>query len=58
MDFAEKYAVQRGKIFFRLDSAETNEVLARYYKSNGFYEIPRYNNSPGEDTIYMQLDLK
>lgn len=28
------------------------------YKQYGFYEIPRYNNSPGEDTIYMKLDLK
>ena len=28
------------------------------YKQYGFYEIPRYNDSPSEDTIYMQLDLK
>lgn len=38
LNFAEKYAVQRGKIFFRLDSAETNKILAEYYKSHGFYQ--------------------
>lgn len=38
LNFAEKYAVQKGKIFFRLDSAETNEALAEYYKSHGFYQ--------------------
>ena len=27
------------------------------YKSLGFYEIPSYNNSPLDTTIYMQLDL-
>lgn len=27
------------------------------YKKRGFYEIESYNNSPVDDSIYMQLDL-
>ncbi len=27
------------------------------YRKFGFYEIPRYNNSPMDNSIYMRLDL-
>lgn len=33
---AEAYAAQRGKRFLRLDSAENNASLARYYDALGF----------------------
>ena len=27
------------------------------YKKIGFYEIPKYNNNPIDNAIYMKLDL-
>ncbi len=34
--FAEEYAAQKGKKYLRLDSAEDNASLERYYSSQGF----------------------
>jgi len=36
LDYAEKYAASEGKQFFRLDSADDNEFLTRYYSSRGY----------------------
>lgn len=35
---AEEYARKRGKRYMRLDSAEDNAALARYYEAHGFSE--------------------
>ena len=37
--FAEQYAKANGKIFFRLDSAENNPALSKYYDSQGFLPV-------------------
>lgn len=47
-----------GYKYMLLDTLPFLTSAIHRYKQYGFYEIPRYNNSPGEDTIYMQLDLK
>ena len=39
LKFAEEYAVENGKEYFRLDSAVTNEALAKYYESQGFLSV-------------------
>ena len=39
MKSAEEYAVKKGKLFFRLDSAENNDSLSRYYESQGFLPV-------------------
>lgn len=41
-----------------LDTLPFLESAIRMYKRYGFYEIPGYNNSPVETTIYMRLDLQ
>ena len=33
------------------------EEAARLYRQLGFYEIPCYNDSPVESTLFFQLDL-
>lgn len=40
------------------DSSFAQYLALRMYKRFGFYEIPCYNNSPMESSIYMKLDLK
>lgn len=40
-----------------LDTLPFLESALRMYKRFGFYEIPCYNNSPMESSIYMKLDL-
>lgn len=47
-----------GYTYMYLDTLPFLQTAIHCYKKYGFYEIPRYNNSPGEDTIYMRLDLK
>ena len=39
LDFAENYAAENGKKYFRLDSADDNEALTAYYADRGY--IPR-----------------
>lgn len=40
-----------------LDTLPFLKAAILLYKKLGFYEIKSYNNSPLDDTIYMQLDL-
>lgn len=40
-----------------LDTLPFLESALHLYKRYGFYEIPRYNNSPMSSSIYMKLDL-
>ncbi|HIZ55839.1 MAG TPA: GNAT family N-acetyltransferase [Firmicutes bacterium] len=37
--FVEEYARTKGKTFFRLDSAEDNPSLSKYYDSQGFLPV-------------------
>lgn len=39
LQFVEEYATGKGKKYFRLDSAVTNEALAKYYESQGFLPV-------------------
>lgn len=41
----------------RLDTLPFLTGAERLYRKNGFYDIPCYNNSPMNNSIYMQLDL-
>ena len=41
----------------RLDTLPFLQDAIRLYKAYGFYEIPRYNDSPMDTSIYMKLDL-
>lgn len=41
----------------RLDTLPFLKGAERLYRKNGFYDIPCYNNSPMDNSIYMQLDL-
>ena len=41
----------------RLDTLPFLKSAEKLYRKNGFYEIPCYNNSPMDNSIYMQLDL-
>lgn len=43
---AEKLAMERGKHFFRLDSARDNEALGRYYESHGFQPVGVCEDGP------------
>ena len=40
-----------------LDTLPFLESAVHMYQKRGFYEIPRYNDSPVETTIFMQYDL-
>jgi len=40
-----------------LDTLPCLEDAVRMYRKLGFYDIPRYNDSPLEDTLFLQLDL-
>ena len=40
-----------------LDTFPFLDTAIRMYQKRGFYEIPKYNDSPMESTIYMKLDL-
>lgn len=40
-----------------LDTLPFLESAIRMYRSYGFYEIKRYNDSPLENSVYMKLDL-
>ncbi|MCL2111288.1 MAG: GNAT family N-acetyltransferase [Clostridiales bacterium] len=51
-------AVQIGFSHMLLDTLPALEEAMSLYKSFGFYEIPSYNNSPVDSSIFMRLDLK
>ena len=40
-----------------LDTLPSLESALRLYRRFGFYDIPRYNDSPLDSTVYLQLDL-
>ncbi len=40
-----------------LDTLPFLQSAVQLYKKYGFYEIPCYNNSPMDSSIYMKLDL-
>ena len=40
-----------------LDTLPVLEDAVRLYRQLGFYEIPCYNDSPVESTLFFQLDL-
>lgn len=40
-----------------LDTLPFLQVAIRMYRNLGFYDIPCYNDSPLDHTIYLQLDL-
>ncbi len=46
-----------GYSFMYLDTLPFLHSALHIYKKFGFYEIPCYNNSPMENSIYMKLDL-
>ena len=50
-------AKETGYSHMLLDTLPFLESALRMYKRFGFYEIPCYNNSPMESSIYMKLDL-
>ena len=41
LKFAEEYALKNEKKYFRLDSAESNKNLAKYYELHGFIPVGR-----------------
>ncbi len=51
-------AKEVGYSFMLLDTLPFLKSAIHMYKKWGFYEIPCYNNSPMEFSIYMKLDLK
>ena len=50
LQMAEEYAVQMGKEYFRLDSADDNETLAQYYDRQGYVPVGRC-----EDGLYTGI---
>lgn len=57
---ADKIIADARSIGYRaifLDTLPFLQEAIALYKKLGFYEIPSYNNSPLDSTIYMKLDL-
>lgn len=50
-------AKEIGYTHMLLDTLPFLQSAVRLYKKYGFYEIPRYNDSPMDHAIYMKLDL-
>lgn len=46
-----------GYRYLYLDTLSFLESAVRLYQAYGFYEIPKYNDSPMDTGIYMRLDL-
>lgn len=46
-----------GYSYMLLDTLPFLQSAVHLYKKYGFYEIPSYNDSPMETSIYMKLDL-
>ena len=46
-----------GYRYMLLDTLPFLETAIAMYKRMGFYEIPRYNDSPIENTVFMQKEL-
>ncbi len=52
-----KDAKEIGYTYMLLDTLPFLKSAIHMYKACGFYEIPSYNNSPMDTSIYMKLDL-
>lgn len=50
-------AKEIGYSYMLLDTLPFLQDAVSLYKKYGFYEIPSYNNSPMDTSIYMRLDL-
>lgn len=50
-------AKEIGYSYIKLDSLSFLQSALRLYRKFGFYEIPRYNDSPMENSIYLEKAL-
>ena len=50
-------AKQIGYRHILLDTFPFLDTAIRMYRRRGFYDIPKYNDSPMASTLYMKLDL-
>ena len=50
-------AKEIGYQYMLLDTLPALESAIALYKDIGFYEIPPYNDSPADKTVFMKLDL-
>lgn len=57
LECAERYALQQGKTVLRLDSAEDNLALARYYEKKGFVPVGKCADGPYYSGILRQKRL-
>ena len=53
-----KEAREIGYEFMLLDTLPFLEAAIKMYRDFGFYEIPCYNDSPMDSTIFMKLDMQ
>lgn len=53
-----RFAKQGGYSLMKLDTEPELESACRLYRSLGFVEIPRYNDDPKPETLYMGLRLR
>lgn len=60
-NYLVKYIIEEareiGYAYMLLDTLPFLESAIHMYKRYGFYEIPSYNDSPMDTSIYMKLDL-
>lgn len=52
-----RFAKQGGYSMMKLDTEPELESACRLYRSLGFIEIPRYNDDPKPETLYLGLQL-
>lgn len=52
-----RFAKQGGYTLMKLDTEPELEAACRLYRTLGFVEIPRYNDDPKPETLYMGLRL-
>jgi len=52
-----RFAKQGGYTLMKLDTEPELEAACKLYRALGFFEIPRYNDDPKPETLYMGLRL-
>lgn len=52
-----RFAKQGGYTLMKLDTEPELEAACKLYRALGFVEIPRYNDDPKPETLYMGLRL-
>ena len=52
-----RFAKQGGYTLMKLDTEPELDAACRLYRALGFIEIPRYNDDPKPETMYMGLRL-